>query len=63
MKALDTRTDGWRKSAEAPTDAERALVEKLVDKSDGGYDEFGRRLADILHKWLLGRAKKVLDEP
>ena len=61
MKVLDTRVDGWRKGAEAPTPAERDKVERAIDKSEGGYEEFGRKLADVLHKWLLDRAKGVLD--
>ena len=61
MKVLDTRLDGWKKGAEAPTQAQREKVEKAIERSEGGYEEFGRRLADVLHKWLLDRAKAVLN--
>ena len=78
MKLLDTRRDGWRSQAEAPTDAQRASVERAIDKASSssssssssgggggdlpGWEEFGRKLADVLHKWLLERAKKVLED-
>lgn len=62
MKLLDTRADGWKKDAEAPTEEEHALVERLVEGSPGGYEAFSQKLADTLHKWLLGRAKATLDD-
>jgi len=66
MKVLDTRVDGWRKGVEAPTEAQRASIDKAIEKAgpngeSGGYEEFGRKLADILHTWLLDRAKVMLD--
>jgi tetratricopeptide (TPR) repeat protein len=63
MKQLDTRRDGFKSQAEGDTDAQKALVEKAIEKGhEHGYEEFGRKLADVLHKWLLERAKKVLEE-
>jgi tetratricopeptide (TPR) repeat protein len=66
MKVLDTRVDGWRKGVEAPTEAQRASIDKAIEKAgpngeSGGYEDFGRKLADILHTWLLDRAKVMLD--
>jgi len=67
MKVLDTRVDGWKKSAadSAASEAQAAAIEKYIERSgssgEGGYEEFGRKLADILHKWLLERAKACLD--
>ena len=61
MKVLDTRLDAWRRGAEAPNETVRTMLEKAIEKSEGGYEEFGRRLADVLHKWLLERAKGLLE--
>ena len=36
------------------------MIEKAIEKSEGGYEDLGRKLADVLHKWLLERAKSVL---
>ena len=63
MKLLDTRVDGWKKLAEGSSETERALVEKLIEGKGGeGYERFGEKLADVLHKWLLERAKLLLDD-
>ena len=61
MKQLDTRLEWFRKSAEAPTPEERSMLDKAIDKTEGGHEELGRKLSDVLHKWLLEQAKKVLD--
>ena len=65
MKVLDTRLDGFKKGAEAPSEAQRTAIERFIERSGpddkGGYEDFGRKLADVLHKWLLDRAKACLD--
>ena len=60
VSAWDRKAEGgWRK-AEAGCSAEdlRAKVERGIDRGwEGGGDEFGSRLIQAIHKWLLGEAR------
>jgi len=60
-KAWDAKAEGgWKKGAEAPTPEQKAAIERAIERSDGGSDEFVGRLISVLHRWLLGRAKLAL---
>jgi len=65
--ALDRKCEGgWRKGAEAPSEAQKLAVERAIERSEGasqngGGDMFVGKLISCLHRWLLGKAKSALD--
>ena len=52
---------GWRKSIGANTSAAGKLIERAIERAEGGAEDMAARLTGCLHRWLLGRAKAALD--
>ena len=52
---------GWRKSIGANTSAAGKLIERAIERAEGGAEDMAARLTGCLHRWLLRRAKAALD--
>ncbi|KAL1496380.1 hypothetical protein AB1Y20_016335 [Prymnesium parvum] len=51
---------GWRKAAETSVEAHKALVDQAIARHEGGWDELFSKLLELLHRWVLSRAKELL---